>query len=162
MESILLTSTFTKLRESLRLRARAILGSGSDADDAVQDAFCRLWSSPSLPQSTSHAEALSRTAVRNASIDLLRRNIGVSDSDIGDVGDEAEEPDNSDELFEAVSSIIDAQLSERDRKMLRLREMNGYDWDELAAMFGVTEGNARMIVSRARKTVRDCYRHLHN
>ena len=136
---------------------------GGDADDAVQEAFCRLWGAAgAAPQSAAHAEALSRTAVRNASIDILRHSSGTCPLDEA-IGDEAPPPqEDSDELFAEVRKIIDARLSERDRRMLCLREMHGYEWEELAEMFGTTEGNARMIVSRARKAVREYYRQLHD
>lgn len=156
MQSILLTSAFSRLRESLRLKAAAILGNSDDADDAVQEAFCSLWASKREPESESHAEALTRTAVRNASIDLLRRRSRISDEDLPDVPTDCNA--GSEDVYARVSSIIDSRLSERDRKMLRLREMNGYEWDELAEMFGISEANARMIVSRARKAVRECFR----
>lgn len=156
MQSTLLTSAFSRLRESLRLKAAAMLGNSDDADDAMQEAFCSLWASKSQPESESHAEALTRTAVRNASIDLLRRRSRFSDEELPEI--EAESYADREEVYARVSSIIDGRLSERDRKMLRLREMNGYEWDELAEMFGVTEANARMIVSRARKAVRDEFR----
>ena len=43
MQDEALTSVFVGLRQRLRRMATAILGDSDAADDALQDAFCRLW-----------------------------------------------------------------------------------------------------------------------
>ncbi|MDE6855666.1 MAG: sigma-70 family RNA polymerase sigma factor, partial [Muribaculaceae bacterium] len=37
------------------------------------------------------------------------------------------------------------------------RDRDGWEFDEIAESFGISEANARMIVSRARKTIRSLY-----
>lgn len=167
MESTLLISAFERLRCMLRLKAASILGSDTYADDAVQEAFCKLWSAAGdKPGTQAHAEALTRTAVRNASIDILRRaaqQTSLDDVRIADAEDATSaDAEQRSELIAEVNRIIDSRLAERDRQMLRLREMHGYEWSELAEKFGVTEANARMIVSRARKAIREYYRQQHS
>ena len=69
----LLTDTFLNLRDRFRTRARRILGNAEDADDALQEAFFRLWSKDYQVRTRAEAEALLSTAVRNTSLDAVRR-----------------------------------------------------------------------------------------
>ncbi|MCD8387304.1 MAG: RNA polymerase sigma factor [Bacteroidales bacterium] len=183
MQANKLTSVFIRLRNALRSRAQAI--AGAEADDALQDAFCRLWSSqikdsqgnapasladgqssqpdgpPPDQQDDGHAQALTFTAVRHASIDLARRQRARAQDPITSDFVADDPPADADELYEQVSDWIRAHLPERDREMLLKREMHGYEYEELAELYGTTAANARMIVSRARQQVRQAFRDRH-
>jgi DNA-directed RNA polymerase specialized sigma24 family protein len=39
-----------------------------------------------------------------------------------------------------------------------MRDRNGYDFDEIAARFGMSESAVRVALSRARKSIRNIYR----
>lgn len=73
MEDNILTKTFQQLRLQLRRMAGSILGDDDDAEDALHDAFCRLWISYKDINSETDARRLSYTLVYNTSIDSLRR-----------------------------------------------------------------------------------------
>lgn len=66
----ILTSIFTRLRPRLHSTAARWLGSDSDADDVLQDAFLRLWGKTLDHDMTERAAA---TAVKSTCIDTLRR-----------------------------------------------------------------------------------------
>ena len=73
MEGDAFTSVFVGLRQRLKRIATGILGDSDDAEDALQDAFCRLWSRRDRIAGSSEVEALSVTTVHNVCIDALRR-----------------------------------------------------------------------------------------
>ncbi len=164
-----LTKAFTQLRATLLGKAAAITGNRAEAEDAVQDAFARLWTAKREIADDDQAQALSRVAVRNASIDILRRrdqapvNAAVA-LDLAertqDLSESQASQEDADEFFDTVQSLIDRYLSPRDRELLMRREMHGYEYAELADLYGISEANVRMIVSRARKTIRELYRNL--
>ncbi len=159
MKSHLLTSVFMRMRPRLLSTARGIL-SGSDAEalDVLQDAFCRLWSRRDELSDESHAVGASVTAVRNASIDALRRRRTFTDVDVLESMPADDRADTSSDLLHEVENIIDRHLSERDRRILYLRDRYGYDIEAIGAELNLSEANVRMILSRARRTVRECYR----
>lgn len=66
------------------------------------------------------------------------------------------------ELITEINRLIDAHLSPRDREILQRHDRDGWEFDEIADHFGISQANARMIVSRARKTIRTIYRQLHH
>ena len=163
----LLTSVFTRLRPRLHSTARQLLASDDDADDAIQEAFYRLWQRRDRISHESQAEGMSVITVRNICIDSLRERQAHPHDTIDETCDKPEDNDPSgprEELATQVSDLINKTLSPRDREILLLRDRDGWDFDDIADRFGMTEAAVRVVISRARRTVRQCFtskNHLH-
>ncbi len=164
MAQDLLTKTFMAMRANLFVRARRLLASDEEADDALQEAFSRLWTRRQTVASESHAAGLSATAVKNVCIDALRRrqaHLTVSiEDDAADIVPDSDDSSTED-LYAEVRSIIDRRLSERERRVLTMRDVMEMDFDEIAAELDISEANARLILSRARRAVREIYLSTH-
>lgn len=160
MDNEAMTSTFSRLRLRLLGMAQRITGNGDDAADAVQDAFARLWMRRSqLPGEA--AEGTAVVAVRNASLDAVRRRNARRSVPLEAAAAEAGEPTQWAERAEAyrqVRAIIDTRLTESQRRVLVMRDFEGRGFDEIAETLGISPESARMQLSRARKAVRECYR----
>ena len=50
---------------------------------------------------------------------------------------------------------IISSLPDKQRVVIHLRDVEGYDIEEIAEVLGMDEANVRMNLSRARKSVRD-------
>lgn len=146
-----------------RIRTRFHRGdddNDSDSDDALQEAFCRLWGKHRDITDITHAEGLLVTASRNIRIDGFRHqqsHRSVPLSEIADPPLEEEEYTVAD-TYERVTRLASKYLSDRDREILYLREKDGLEFSELAERYNISEANVRMIVSRARKALREIYR----
>ncbi|MCM1029283.1 MAG: RNA polymerase sigma factor [Pseudoflavonifractor sp.] len=154
-----LARRFEELRPKLKLWASRILGSSDDADDALQEAFFRLWRRRDTP---GNVDAMSHTAVRSACIDLLRRR-AVRRAEPLDAAGElltlgSDADDSLAAMVQEVTDLIESRLDSRAREILLLHDSQGYDYDEISLKMGITEVNCRAILSRARKTIRDIYR----
>lgn len=162
MKEELLTSVFMRIKGRLQATARRIV-SDEAADDALQDAFVRLWSRRGDLDSETVVEGLAVTTVKNICIDTVRRNTVRRHDDIEDnpsaaaVTDEDDDRQVRDELYGEITSIIDKELSERDRRILYLRDRDGWEMEDIAAELGISEINVRVILSRCRKTIRQIY-----
>lgn len=159
MEQNNLTSTFSLLKTRLHIIATSILGNDDDAQDALQEAFYKLWKRHSDIKSRQEAEKLSVTAVKNTSIDMLRHRISHPTEQIEyrtAIADEQFETERE-ELFKRVSTIIETQLSERQRDIIMMRDMQEMSFQEIARRLDMSEENVRMTLSRARKIVRNIY-----
>ena len=129
-----------------------------DEEDALQEAFCRLWARRSDFSSQGEAEGFLTVAARNLAVDGQRRRLAHPESDLKDIDHEPPDDDSDrSDLFGEIRQLIDRHLSERDREILLHRDHDGWEFDEIAMYYGVSEANARMIVSRARKTIRELY-----
>ena len=167
MSKDILTTVFTSLRKNFLKQAQRILASEEDAEDVVQDAFCKLWRSDYTLKSTNEAEALARTTIRNLSLDELRKQEVRPQFSLDDERDtvlqlSALEEIEIRERFELVETIIEAELSPSERRVMHLKEYEGHSIEEIAEMMNLTEAAVRMKLSRARKRIRTVYQEQNN
>ncbi len=156
MKRDFLTTAFERIRGRMTR-----MGTADEYSDDLQDAFCRLWSRRELIADSGQAEGLLTVTARNIRIDNLRRHNrhpSVNIEDACPIPDSVSETDVITELYNEVDRIIGENLSERDRRILHLRDRDGWEFEEIADHLGLTESNVRMILSRARKAVREAYR----
>ena len=154
-----LTSVWQQLQQRLSRYARSVFSRSEEADDALQDTFCRLWMRRDDIRSSSHAQALAVTAVKNASIDAHRRHLVRQlveiDSNMGDaayshVAEDAERNDT----FRHIEQIVMRQMSERERTVFRFIEYDDLTTAEVAERLGISDQAVRKALSRARCTIR--------
>lgn len=155
-----LTSAFVRLRTVLKGRAGHVLGSEAAADDALQEAFYKLWRRNYRLESQQDAEALLARAVQNASIDELRRRKRSPEDTGREIPDQAgeDDPGERDRMLQSVKGLIESELTELQKKILRRRDILGQSYEAIAADCGMQEAAVRMQLSRARKTIREQYR----
>lgn len=161
MSEEILVSTFERLRSRLLGLAGRLLRDDNEAQDVLQEAFCKLWLRYRNVSSSKEAEALSITTVRNLSISSLRSRKETEDVETcSEAFMEADENDGKkerEEKFQAVERLINSRLSPLQRTILTSREMEGRSTAEIASTLGMEETAVRMNLSRARKTIRELY-----
>ena len=162
MSKDILTTVFTSLRKNFLKQAQRILASEEDAEDVVQDAFCKLWRSDYTLKTTNEAEALARTTIRNLSLDELRKQEVRPQFSFDTERDTVLQRSALEEIeirerFEQVETIIEAELSPSERRVMHLKEYEGHSFEEIAEMMNLTEAAVRMKLSRARKRIRTVY-----
>ncbi|RSS64733.1 RNA polymerase sigma-70 factor [Streptomyces sp. WAC06614] len=148
---------FEELRPLLFSIAYRLLGSVSEAEDAVQETWLRFDGSSTLPTSTK--AYLSATVTRIA-IDVLRSARVRREEYVGPwlpeplLTDPYEDPARSAELADSVSMaalLLLERLSPLERAVFVLREVFGFGYDEVATAVGRSEAACRQLVVRARK-----------
>jgi len=154
-----ITSAFTALREQMLSLAERITGNRDDAADAVQDAFVKLWQQRGRYESSSHARGAGMMTVRTTSIDMARQNRHNSDVSLDQVAEPIEDVNDNDRslAYLQVRHIIDNDLSDNQRLIIDLREMQGLEFDDIASRMNMTTANVRVELSRARRRVREIY-----
>ncbi len=162
MSDEILVSTFERLRSRLLGLAGRLLRDDEEAQDVLQDAFCKLWTHYRNVSAPKEIEALSMTTVRNLSISSLRHRIDTVDIDTSPTADdyteEWQEENEREQQFKAVERLVNEHLSPLQRTILTLREIEGRSIAEIAAGMGMEEPAVRMNLSRARKTIRELYK----
>ena len=156
MKGDFLTSAFKSLRSRLNASGRH----DDDSDDALQDAFYRLWARRNEIHGEREAEGMLAVTVRNIRIDRFRTMAAHPSTGFDGVAEPVQTADDDQtmETYARVNALVNESLSPREREILLRRDRDGWDFDELADSFGLSEANVRMILSRARKKVRDLYR----
>jgi RNA polymerase sigma factor (sigma-70 family) len=164
MDELELANRFDRLRPELRAVAYRILGSLSEADDAVQEAWLRLRRTDAV-----QIDSLERwltTVVARICLNMLRfrRTRGEQPLDgflpepiIDDpaVGTDPEhEALLADSVGIALQVVLDT-LSPAERLAFVLHDMFAVPFDEIAAMVDRSSDATRQLASRARRRVRE-------
>ena len=156
MSEDFLTSAFVKMRTVLRGTASRLLGNEAAADDALQEAFYKLWNRHYVLASESDAAALLSRTVRNEAVDTF-----VISSEVEKSASEVLEDDSAperEEMLRSVKTLIESQLTPIQQEILQRRDYNGEEYASIAEDLGMQETAVRMQLSRARKTIRETYR----
>ena len=140
-----------------------MLGSRSDAEDILQDAYLR-WHQ-SKPVNIQSVVAFLVTITTRLCLDHLRKRKQERAQDALDawlsealVADSGQSPEMQRECTEEVSIALSAvldRLGREERAAFLLYEVFDYDYPELARLLGKAEPACRQIVHRARKRVRE-------
>ena len=124
--------------------AVGLLGSHADAEEAVQEAFCRLWQSRQWDGDIGGLGPLFLTTVRNFAIDLLRRRGRRRAISIVDAGEPIDRrSDDPAQLSPDVVFQLMEELPATWRDALRLRIDAELSYREIAQVLGCTTGQVR-------------------
>lgn len=157
MEKNNVLNIFSNIRHRLRATARNIAGE-DNADDILQDAFCKLWTMHNVPSDIEQTEKITATIVRNISIDYWREKNNKEYAEVSSADDSKEQEIR--EIFEQVKRIVHLRLNENQRKILWMRDYEGFSFQEISEEMNLSEENVRKIISRARKIVRETYKSI--
>jgi RNA polymerase sigma-70 factor, ECF subfamily len=148
---------FEDLRPLLFAIAYRILGSVSEAEDAVQESWLRFSASSTQPRST---KAYLSAVVTRISIDVLRSARLRREEYVGPwfpeplLADPYEDPARSAELADSVSTaalLLLERLSPLERAVFVLHEVFGFSFPEIATAVGRSEAACRQLAVRARR-----------
>jgi RNA polymerase sigma factor (sigma-70 family) len=157
-----LAAAFEASRGRLRAIAYRMLGSLSDADDAVQEAWLRL--SRSEADDLVNLGGWLTTVVSRICLDMLRSRSARHEEPLGehlpdpvvsslDRADPEQEAELADAVGMALLVVLD-KLSPIERLAFVLHDMFGVPFDDIAAIVGRSPNAAAQLASRARRRVR--------
>lgn len=142
--------------------AYRILGDKEGSEDAVQEVFVRLWKMKMELDKYESVEALAVTMVRNYCIDQVRKLRFMDPGrDTALAGLHDPEPSAHDQIERREASAIVLriieELPDQYREVIRMRDIDELSFEEIAELTGQNINTLRVILSRARKSVRDEY-----
>jgi RNA polymerase sigma-70 factor (ECF subfamily) len=130
-----------------------------EAKDIVQDIYIKLWKMRNELDKYNSVEALAMRMTRNLCLDKikLRKTVPLR----GNINEEKEnthlEKEQHEELTIAVKRVKKAiqLLNEPQRSIIQLRDIEGYDFEEISQILNMNVNTVRVSLSRARKKVRE-------
>ncbi|HEY5018171.1 MAG TPA: sigma-70 family RNA polymerase sigma factor [Streptosporangiaceae bacterium] len=169
MDDELLAERFEGNRARLRAMAYRMLGSASDADDAVQEAWLRAARAGA--DGVANLDGWLTTITSRVCLDLLRsrqarreelagdaeEEFGLQavggDAGLADAGGPEQEAVLADSVGLALLVVLD-RLAPAERVAFVLHDTFGVPFDEIAQITGRSPDAARQLASRARRRVR--------
>jgi RNA polymerase sigma-70 factor (ECF subfamily) len=159
-----LARTYTELRPLLFSIAYRMLGSVGDAEDVVQESFVRYQRALDDGVVVDSAKSYLASIATRLSLDQLKSARAQRETYVGmwlpeplladplpDVSAHAEIADSLSMAF----LVVLETLSPTERAVFLLREVFGYEFDEIATMVSKSSDNCRQLLVRARKRIDD-------
>ena len=142
-----------------KLQRRLRYGLSHAQEDALGDAFLKLWAGDYDPATKAEGERLLSQALRHRLISLWRRekrHPKVSSADLQITVQPTEY--GADDTFLRVKHLIETKLTPLQQDILTRHDMNDETYSEIAERLGMQETAVRMQLSRARQIIRVEYR----
>ena len=151
-----------ELRPLLFSIAYRMLGSASDAEDMVQEAFLRFHRETAAGTQVESPKSYLSAVTTRLCIDHLRSARVRRESYVGtwlpepllteETSDAERHAETADSLSMGFLVLLES-LTPVERAVFLLREVFEYDYDEIASVVGKSEENCRQIAVRARRQV---------
>ena len=134
-----------------------ILESQEDAEDAVQELYLKLIKTPEKFTDIQDPAALGITILRNICIDIIRRREKRKSEElheylIADTSSPDRAAAEKDKLRILIHEID--KLPQKQSIVLRMRAIEGLEYDEISQRTGLSQVNIRVLISIARKTLK--------
>lgn len=153
------------VKDKLYRFALRILNDTEDAKDIVQEVFLRLWTRKDTLREYRNLEAFAMTMTRNLCLDKIK-SASNRKTELNESKDVTEHktPYSMTETSDNMQMIRKAMkaLPEQQRMVIHMRDVEGCDFDEIAEVSGLSMNNVRVILSRARKKIRDTLIKIHS
>jgi RNA polymerase sigma factor (sigma-70 family) len=164
LDAIMTRADFNDLVRQLNRKlygyAFRILRNQEEAEDAVQEVFIKLWNLGGKIDEYNIIGALATTMTKNICIDVLRKKKHIMQE--GYEGKELKGQDNlspyelmvGSESEDILYQIIE-RLPEIYKEIIKLREIDGLTYEEIAEMTKQNINTLRVNLSRARRIIRE-------
>lgn len=153
---------FLPLHPKLYRVALALVGNKDDAEDILQETYGKLWQKRDCLEQLENPEAYCVTLIKNLCLDFLRRaqNKQTTDEDAGMLADMEITGQTPDRILEDKEKIMQVRhiinrLSPNQKQVIRLQGIAGCSIEEIENLTGLSNGNIRVLLSRARKQIQE-------
>jgi RNA polymerase sigma-70 factor (ECF subfamily) len=165
MTSTEFTSLVMPFKDKVFRLARRLLVSNEEAEDATQEILLKLWNNQSKISSYNNVEAFAMTMTKNFCLDRLKskqaQNLKIVHSNYQDHNVSLQKQVELSDSLSWVGKMLE-QLPEQQRMILQLRDIEAYEFDEIAEIMDMNPTAIRVALSRARKTIREQLTKTHN
>jgi len=145
-------------KDKLFRLAKRLLISTEEAEDAVQEVLVKLWKQKEKLTHYDSIEALAMTMTKNFCLDQLKakrsQNLRIVHNNFTNRDPAIDQKIEDKDSWAWVEKAID-QLPDQQKLIVQMRDVEQYEFAEIAAVLEMNETAIRVALSRARKTIRE-------
>lgn len=147
-----------------RLACR-LLSNRQEAEDVVQETYLKIWNMRNDLAKYKNVDGLLMTMTRNLCLDMLKTkknkfaslNSKMRVSDTANPYKQSETANN----LQLVQQILN-NLPEQQKTIIQLRDVEGYEFEEIMQATGLDLNYVRVNLSRGRKKIREEIQKIHS
>lgn len=156
MEKTEFEHNVSSLRHRLLKIGTDYLGNDADAEDLVQEVLIKLWMLRQRIADKRHLQGLAMVVARNSAISVLRSKkqaavVSIDDRAVSDIGQADAQRDMEAREDDEMMRRCIASLPDKQRAILRMRNVEQLSYTDIANILGTTEASVRGLISRARR-----------
>ena len=145
--------------------AKRLLVSTEEAEDATQEVLVKLWNKNENLSGYNSVEAMALTMTKNYCLDQLKSkragNLKIVHNNFTDREAGLQQKAEDQDSLDWVGKIIN-QLPEQQRLIIQMRDIEQYEFEEIAKILDMNETAIRVALSRGRKTIREFMSKTHS
>ncbi|QHT68594.1 sigma-70 family RNA polymerase sigma factor [Rhodocytophaga rosea] len=154
------------VRDKLFRLAKMMLQNREEAEDTLQEVFLKLWMLRQGLPAYNSIEALAMKMTKNACLNKLKSQKVKKMVDVNELEVDSgyETPYKTLERQDDMNTMyaIFEELPHQQKLIMHLRNVEGYSFEEIEQITGLSINNIRVILSRARQQVKESYLKLNN
>ncbi|RAR75709.1 RNA polymerase sigma factor [Flavobacterium aciduliphilum] len=152
-------------KDKLFRLAKRLLVSTEEAEDATQEVLVKLWTKNETLSELKSIEAMAMTMTKNYCLDQLKSkragNLTLVHNNYTDSQASLLQQLEDADSLSWVEKIIN-ELPEQQKLIIQMRDIEQYEYEEIAKILEMNETAVRVALSRARKTIRERITETHN
>ncbi|PWB19962.1 RNA polymerase sigma factor [Flavobacterium sp. HTF] len=164
MNQIVFIELINPFKDKVFRLAKRLLTSTEEAEDATQEVMVKLWNKKENLESYTSVEALAMTMTKNYCLDQLKSkragNLQIVHNNFTDRQPQLDKQLEDSDSLQWVEKII-GELPEQLQILIQLRDVEQYEFDEIAKIVNMNETAIRVALSRARKKIRESMLNTH-
>ena len=157
--------TINPFKDKLFRLAKRLLVSTEEAEDATQEILVKLWNKNDSLGHINSIEAFAMTMTKNYCQDQLKSKraqvLRLVDDNYDNNQASLQKKLEDEDSLSWVEKIMN-DLPEQQKLILQMREIEQYEFNEIAEILNMNEGAIRVALSRARKTVKESMMKTHS
>ena len=145
------------LKNRIYRLALGLLDNSDDAQDTVQEVFIKIWKMQEKLNNIKNIEAFTMTVTRNHCLDKLKSKSNKHLSLNEEITETVHNPLNTAETTDLLAKVKQVLLGlpEQQKTIVHLRDIEGYNFDEIMNITGWDLNYVRVNLSRGRKRIKE-------
>lgn len=153
MDQLTFQQTVFVHKDKLYRFAKRLLTSEDEAFDAVQNVMLKLWQMKDQLANYKNIEAFTMQCVKNESYNRLKRDEIVREHQQDYTSNDLFHIQHTNNMKEVIVELINA-LPPKQRMVIHLKDVEEYDYNEIASILEMEENAIRINLMRARQKIK--------